>query len=96
MENPKIRPKRHVGLQFNWGHADDPNTGDMPMTQTVNDSFPSEAFIDAVIAACDGDMRETIKALLVVNEQLETELQQLYSAVEHGSPSERRVQSLLH
>lgn len=66
------------------------------MTQTVNDSFPNEAFIDAVIAACDGDMRETIKALLLlVNEQLETELQ-LYSAVEHGSPSERRVQSLLH
>jgi hypothetical protein len=75
----------------------------MTMTQTVNDSFPNEAFIDAVIAAFDGDMRETIKALLVVNEQLKTELQQLYSAVEHvysavehGSPSERRVQSLLH
>jgi hypothetical protein len=66
----------------------------MPMTQTVNDSF--EAFIDEVIAAWDGDMRETIKALLLVNEQLETELRQLYSAVEHGSPSERRVQSLLH
>jgi hypothetical protein len=68
----------------------------MPMTQTVNDSFSNEAFIDEVIAACDGDMRETIKVLLLVNEQLETELQQLYSAVEHGSPSERRVQSLLH
>ena len=68
--------------------------GNMPMTQTVNDSF--EAFIDEVIAACDGDMRETIKALLLMNEQLETELQQLYSAIEHGSPSERRVQSLLH
>jgi hypothetical protein len=68
----------------------------MPMTRTVHDSFSNEAFIDAVIAACDGDMRETIKALLLVNEQLETELQQLYSAVERGSPSERRVQSLLH
>jgi hypothetical protein len=68
----------------------------MPMTQTVNDSFSNEAFIDEVIAACDGDMRETIKALLLVNEQLETELRQLYSAVEHGSPGERRVQSLLH
>jgi hypothetical protein len=68
----------------------------MPMTQTVNDSFSNEAFIDEVIAACDGDMRDTIKALLLMNTQLETELQQLYSAVEHGSPSERRVKSLLH
>jgi hypothetical protein len=66
------------------------------MTHTVNDSFSNEAFVDEVIAACDGDMRETIKALLLVNEQLEAELQQLYSAVEHGAPKERRVQSLLH
>jgi len=68
----------------------------MPMTQTVNHTFSNEAFIDEVIAECDGDMRETIKALLLVNEQLEAELQQLYFALEHGSPSERRLQSLLH
>jgi hypothetical protein len=72
----------------------------MPMTHTVNGSFSNEAFIealiDAVIATCDGDMRETIKALLLVNEQLGTELQQLYSAFEHGSPSEHRVKSFLH
>ena len=48
------------------------------MTQTVNHTFSNEAFIDEVIAECDGDMREAIKALLLVNEQLETELQQLY------------------
>jgi hypothetical protein len=68
----------------------------MPMTQTVNDSFPNEAFIDEVIATCDGDMRKAIKALLLMNEQLETELQELYAAGEQGSPSERRVQSVLH
>ena len=66
------------------------------MTRTPTDSFSNEAAIDEVIATCDGDMRGAIKALLLVNEQLETELRQLYSAVEHGSPSERRVQSLLH
>ena len=70
------------------------------MTHTVNGRFSNEAFIealiDAVIATCDGDMRETIKALLLVNEQLGTELQQLYSTFEHGSPSERRVKSFLH
>jgi hypothetical protein len=43
------------------------STGDMPMTQIVNDSFSNEALIDAVIAACDGDMREAIKALLLLN-----------------------------
>jgi hypothetical protein len=68
----------------------------MPMTHRVDDSFLDEAVIDELIATCDGDMREAIKALLLVNEQLETELQELYTAVEHGSPSERRVKCLLH
>jgi hypothetical protein len=68
----------------------------MPMTQTVNHTFSTEAFIDEVIAECDGDMREAIKALLLVNEQLETELQQLCCALEHGSPGEGRLQRLLH
>ena len=49
------------------------------MTRTPTDSFSNEAAIDAVIATCDGDMREAIKALLLVNEHLETELQQLYA-----------------
>jgi hypothetical protein len=57
----------------------------MPMTHTVNDSFSNEAVIDAIIATCDGDMRGAIKALLLMNEQLETELQQLYAAVGHGA-----------
>jgi hypothetical protein len=54
------------------------------MTHTVNDSFSNEAAIDEVIATCDGDMRGAIKALLLVNEHLETELQRLHAAVEHG------------
>ena len=49
--------------------------GDMPMTHT-----PNEAAVNAIIATCDGDMRGAIKALLLVNEHLETELQQLYAA----------------
>jgi DNA polymerase III delta prime subunit len=65
----------------------------MPMTQTAN-----EAAIDAIIATCDGDMRGAISVLLRVNEQLVTELKDLYAAFEfeHDSPSERRVQRLLH
>jgi hypothetical protein len=65
----------------------------MAMTQTVN-----EAAIDAIIATCDGDMRGAICFLLHVTGQLESELRELYAAFEfeHDSPSERRVQRLLH
>ena len=36
----------------------------------------SEAAIDRIVAACNGDMRGAVKALLLVNEQLEAELAQ--------------------
>jgi hypothetical protein len=56
------------------GMSDCNSTEDMPMTRTVTDSFSNEAAIDEVIATCNGDMRGAIKALLLVNEHLETEL----------------------
>ena len=34
----------------------------------------NEAAIDKIVAACDGDLRGALKALLLVNEQLEAEL----------------------
>jgi hypothetical protein len=40
----------------------------------------SEAAIDRIVAACNGDLRGAVKALLLVNEQLEAELAQLYAA----------------
>ena len=43
-------------------------------------SDPSEAAIDRIVAACNGDIRGALKALLLVNEQLEAELQQFYAA----------------
>jgi hypothetical protein len=46
-------------------------------------SDPSEATIDQIVATCNGDIRGALKALLMVNEQLEAELQQLYAAVAH-------------
>lgn len=42
---------------------------------------PNEAAIDEIVASCDGDVRGALKALLLVNEQLEAELRQLYAAV---------------
>jgi hypothetical protein len=57
------------------GMSDRNSTEDMPMTRTVTDSFSNDAAIDEVIATCNGDLRGAIKALLLVNEHLETELQ---------------------
>ena len=44
-------------------------------------SRPSEAAIDQIVASCNGDIHGALKALLLVNEQLEAELEQLYAAV---------------
>jgi hypothetical protein len=56
---------------------------------------PDEAAIDDIVASCDGDIRGALKALLLVNEQLETELRQLYAAADHGV-SAWRGSAVLH
>jgi hypothetical protein len=53
---------------------------------------PDEATIDEIVASCDGNIRGALKALLLVNEQLETELQKLYAAAVHGA----RGSNVLH
>jgi hypothetical protein len=58
-------------------------------------SRPNEAAIDEIVASCNGDMQGALKALLLVNEQLETELRQLYAAMAHGGFA-GRGSSLLH
>ena len=45
---------------------------------------PTEAAIDDIIATCDGDVRGALKALLILNEQLESELQHMYAQAAHG------------
>jgi hypothetical protein len=45
-----------------------------------------EVTIDEIVASCDGDLRGAVKALLLVNEQLESELRQVYATVDHGLP----------
>jgi hypothetical protein len=54
-------------------------------------SLPSEedapeldAAIDQAIAACDGDLRSTIGALIIANSFLETEVAELKKAVSHA------------
>jgi hypothetical protein len=43
-----------------------------------------EAEVDEAIAACDGDARATIRALIVANNFLECEVSELMKAVSHA------------
>src|SRR3954469_1756425 len=43
-----------------------------------------EAAVDQAIAACGGDMRSAIRALIVANDYLETEVSELMKAVSHA------------
>ena len=57
-------------------------------------SRPSETTIDQIVANYNGDIHGALRALLLVNEQLEAELQQLYAAVAVGGPFERGTNAL--
>ena len=52
-----------------------------------------EAQIDEIIDTCDGDLRGALKALLLVNELLEFELQ-LQARGARDAKAERRMSSL--
>ena len=43
-----------------------------------------EQACDQAIAMCDGNMRSTVKALIMANEYLESELRELQAAIESG------------
>jgi hypothetical protein len=45
---------------------------------------PPEAATDQAIGACGGDARDAVKALIVVNEFLETQVEQLKADVSSG------------
>ncbi|MBR0698090.1 hypothetical protein [Bradyrhizobium lablabi] len=54
----------------------------MPSPQPESDDEDGlEASVDQAIAACGGDMRATIRALIVANEFLEHEVGELMKAV---------------
>ena len=52
--------------------------------QNAQDADGLEAAVDQAIAACGGDMRSTIRALIVANEYLESEVSELMKAVSHA------------
>ena len=48
------------------------------------DADPRELATDEAIAACGGNARDAVKALLVANEYLESEICELMQAVSHA------------
>ena len=56
----------------------------MSEASPLSDFNRYEQACDQAIAMCDGNLRSTIKALIMANEYLETELQELQAAVSAG------------
>ena len=58
----------------------------MPLSSQANSVEESELeiAIDQAIAACDGNLRATIRALIVANNFLESEIGELMKAVSHA------------
>ena len=50
----------------------------------LSDNSRYEQACDQAIAMCDGNLRSTIKALIMANEYLETELEELQAAIAAG------------
>jgi hypothetical protein len=67
----------------------------MARTQIYCDLDRPDAVIDEIVAAC-GDMISAVKALLLVNETLESELQQLRAGAAYRAPTKRQAKCPLH
>ena len=52
----------------------------------IHDNDHYERACSRAIAMCDGNLRSTIKALIMANEYLEGELQRMQAAASHGYP----------
>ena len=56
----------------------------MSEPSSLSDTSRYEQACDQAIAMCDGNLRSTIKALIMANEYLEVELEELQAAVAAG------------
>ena len=52
--------------------------------------------IEKIVAACDGDVHGALRALMLVNEYLESELVAMHAARTTGGRSRRRANCSLH
>jgi hypothetical protein len=56
----------------------------MSALSSLSDNSRYEQACDQAIAMCDGNLRSTIKALIMANEYLEAELEELQAAITAG------------
>ncbi len=65
----------------------------MSETATMPEISRYEQACDQAIAMCDGNLRSTIKALIMANEYLEAELEELQAAasIRHPLAKQQRV-----
>jgi hypothetical protein len=54
-------------------------------TKPILESDPLELATDQVIAACDGDVRAAVRALIIAKGLLEAELNDVYAATSKGN-----------
>ena len=55
-----------------------------PSTKGILDQY--ELAVDEIVAACDGDVRGALRALILVNEQLEQRLERISAHMDDLSP----------
>jgi hypothetical protein len=55
-----------------------------PIENCTHDNSHYEQACDQAIAMCDGNLRSTIKALIMANEYLEAELMELQAVISSG------------
>ena len=65
----------------------------MSEPSSLSDFNRYEQACDQAIAMCDGNLRSTIKALILANEYLENELQELHAAVSTTSAPARLLRA---
>jgi len=63
----------------------------MSETASLPEISRYEQACDQAIAKCDGNLRSTIKALIMANEYLEAELEELQAATIHQAPAKQRA-----
>jgi hypothetical protein len=51
----------------------------------------TDAHIDEIVAMCDGDLRGALKALMLVNEHLESQLERLHATGVCDENTQRRM-----
>ena len=65
----------------------------MSASSALPDTSHYEQACDQAIAMCDGNLRSTIKALIMANEYLEAELQELQGASNAPAPALPRART---